>query len=343
MVGAGVVTGIGIEMGGGITPPELLSGGPVSVPGQFDPLQKLGGKGLRYKDRATLLSLCAVQAALQDAYLTQADLSQTAVVVSSNLGNVASVCRAVTTIHAGSVEQLSPMGLPNVSSNNIASTLGIRWGCQGPNLTVCNGATSGVDALYLAGVMVRIGRAPRVIVVGVEPHDEVTRALLAPSTMEKTMLHADIPPGEGAACLIIEAEAVAAQRGATPYARLGRYHCATPPNPFATSAVGAHLHLDAGVHLWLTPDQRWQAISAMTHQVRTSLGRAAPTILDVEARFGELYGALGVFQAVAACAWLVQATADAAAVLMAGGTRNDGLAMLRMERAGSHQVPDTRL
>jgi monoamine oxidase len=38
------------------------------------------------------------------------------------------------------------MDLPNASSNVVASSVAIRFGLRGPNLMLCNGATSGLDA-----------------------------------------------------------------------------------------------------------------------------------------------------------------------------------------------------
>jgi 3-oxoacyl-[acyl-carrier-protein] synthase II len=141
----------------------------------------LGRKGLLGKDQATRLALCAVHRLFElppGRPATPVDgAAHTAVVVSSNLGNVAGVCAVVTDVRARSLSAISPLEAPNASSNVIASTLAIWYGCTGPNLMLCNGATSGLDAVSAAARLLRAGRARRAVVVGVEPDDEVARRL----------------------------------------------------------------------------------------------------------------------------------------------------------------------
>lgn len=143
----------------------------------------LGRKGLLGKEAATRLALCAVHRAL--------DLPpgaprpdgppdpRVAVVASSNFGNVATVQRLACLLRSGSCRDLSALDAPNASSNVLASTVAIwfRWG--GPNLMVCSGATSGLDAVALACVLLRTGRADKVVVVGAEPDDRVAATLHA--------------------------------------------------------------------------------------------------------------------------------------------------------------------
>jgi hypothetical protein len=141
----------------------------------------LGRKGLLGKEPSTRMALCAVHRAL--GYPSGAARPggpphrDTGVVVASNLGNVATVHRVAHTVRAGSVRDVSPLDAPNASSNVIASSIAIWYRFAGPNLTVCSGATAGLDAVRLAALLLRAGRADRVVVVGVEPDDEVARAL----------------------------------------------------------------------------------------------------------------------------------------------------------------------
>src|SRR5262245_17930065 len=117
-----VVTGLGLEFPGLPATEALLGMRDTPLqPVAFNPADKLGRKGLRYKDRATQLAMCAAQAALEDAGLSVSAKEQCSpetfgVVVSSNLGNLDTVCRVVDTIHAGSVKDTSPLDLPNASS-----------------------------------------------------------------------------------------------------------------------------------------------------------------------------------------------------------------------------------
>ena len=155
------------------------------VDGAFPPGEEhrlLGRKGLLYKEQATRLALCAVHRALGLPAGARADGPPdpaTAVVASSNLGNVATVRKVVETLREGSGRDVSPLDAPNASSNVIASTVAIWFRFGGPNLMVCSGATAGLDAIALASLLLRAGRASRVVVVGAEPDDEVARSLRA--------------------------------------------------------------------------------------------------------------------------------------------------------------------
>ncbi|MFD4206021.1 beta-ketoacyl synthase N-terminal-like domain-containing protein [Micromonospora tulbaghiae] len=161
----------------------------------------LGRKGLLFKEPAVRLAMCAVHKALGlppgRPTGPVPGAAGTAVVVSSNLGNVATVCDIVDQVRAGGLRGVSPMQAPNASSNIIASSIAIRYGFTGPNLMVCSGATGGLDAVRLGALLVRGGRTRRAVVVGAEPGDAVAAALRSA---------AGLPPGppEGiAACVVL--------------------------------------------------------------------------------------------------------------------------------------------
>lgn len=169
----------------------------------------LGRKGLLYKDEATRLALCAVHRALgrgpaEPRPAGPADPA-TAVVVSSNLGNVAVVRDIVGTVRAGRGRDVSPMQAPNASSNVIASTTAIWFRFGGPNLMICSGATGGLDAVATAVLLLRARRAARVVVVGVEPADPVAQCL----HRNRAGGTADRPLRAAAACLVLERSAEA--------------------------------------------------------------------------------------------------------------------------------------
>jgi 3-oxoacyl-[acyl-carrier-protein] synthase II len=162
----------------------------------------LGRKGLIAKEQSTRLALCAVHRAL-DLAVGERPAGRpdpdTGVVVASNLGNVRTVRETVATLREHSWRQVSPLTAPNASSNVIASTIAIRFRLGGPNLTVCSGATAGLDALALAMLLLRAERARRVLVVGVEPDDDVATELQRRrGAREAGTLRA------GASCLVLE-------------------------------------------------------------------------------------------------------------------------------------------
>lgn len=189
--------------------PELPEGttfprwAPDEAPPPGRAAELLGRKGLLAKEPATRMALCAVHRALGLPVRAprrgpeELDV-HTAVVVSSNLGNVATVAGVSTAVRDGGIRAVSPLDAPNASSNVIASTVAIWFRFGGPNLTVCSGHPSGLDAAGLARLLLFAGRAHRVVVVGVEPRDDTTEALLA---------RADAGPGVAvAACVVLERE-----------------------------------------------------------------------------------------------------------------------------------------
>lgn len=239
----------------------------------MDPAALIGKKGLRYKDRATQLGLCMAVAALTDAGLLDGSGStvpgdRVGVVVSTNLGNADTVCRAVETIAKEGTAGLSPMDTPNASSNITASETAIRFGLRGPNLTVCNGVTSGLDAVRWARLMLRSGRADHMLVLGVEPDNPVTRRLM------------DGPVVDGGAGLVLSR----AGEGRAARALLG------PPVRAAGLAACARRLADAapGPAGWLTEDP--------------SLVPPGARHLDLSG-WGHSSGALGVLQCAAAVGW----------------------------------------
>jgi 3-oxoacyl-[acyl-carrier-protein] synthase II len=298
----------------------------------FDPAQKLGRKGLLYKDQATKLALCAVQEALIHAGLSLQGTEEshsTGVVVSSNLGNIDTVCRMVQTVHQGSTRDLSPMDGPNASSNVIASTIAIRFHCQALNLMLCNGSTSGLDALYIAVNAIKARRACRMLVVGVEPHNDVVQQLMTRANTQE-------PIRAAAACLILEAAEQAAARGATVYGTLSGYR-SSPVSSGADIAIISALQADSSSpSLWLVPDLTWPENRSLVNKVLAARKATPPEILDLGRSLGELYGTQGVLQCVVACLWRQRhATASEGGVVLVtcGGTWGDGIASIFVKNA----------
>ncbi|MFG3556656.1 beta-ketoacyl synthase N-terminal-like domain-containing protein [Micromonospora sp. NPDC047557] len=163
----------------------------------------LGRKGLLAKEPSTRLALCAVHRALGRAPKAPRPSGpadpRTAVVVSSNLGNVATVGDIARRLREGGPREVGPLEAPNASSNVIAGAIAIWFRFGGPNLTVCSGATAGLDAIWLAGLLLRTGRADRAVVVGTEPDDPQAQALHA----ARDGATAALPLRAGAACVLL--------------------------------------------------------------------------------------------------------------------------------------------
>ncbi len=205
--------------------PRAFRDGRIETP-LFQPELSLGKKGLRYKERATLLALCAAKAALANAGWP-ADAGPMAdtdfgVIVASNTGNLDTVCGAADTIRREHVDATSSMDLPNASSNVVASTIAIRFGLKALNLMICSGSSASFDALVLAANAIRNARAKRMLVVSVETDGLALRSLLAGRRLdadngnETSLL-------EGASAVVIESLDSARERKARTDALLSEY------------------------------------------------------------------------------------------------------------------------
>ncbi|MBU3870422.1 3-oxoacyl-ACP synthase [Streptomyces sp. 4503] len=283
-----VVSGVGVVLPRARTAPELMA--PVAEAPPVEPKDLVGRKGLRYKDRATQLAYCAADAALRHAGLLDDDGGlrvpggSVAVVASSNYGNLDTICRAMDTITEQTAAAGSAMDLPNASSNVIASSVAIRFGLRGPNLMLCNGATSGLDAVHWAATLIRGGRASRALVLGVEPDNEAVRAFTGGA---RTV--------DGAAALVVESGQSAAERGANAPAALGSY--------VRGAGLGRTLDRLAKATgdrpaLWHVPEQR---AAAVPDTLLAGVDRH-----DLAEVFGLGSGALGVLQCAAAVGWFAQ-------------------------------------
>ncbi len=182
----------------------------------FDPETALAGRGMRHKDRASKFALRVADRTLQDAGLLGApELASAAVVLSSNFGNLETVCEFAAAIAAGSSTDVSPMRMPHLGSQIAAAWVALQHGICGPNLTLCNGASSGLDAVAWACKLLAARRATSALVIGVEP-----------ATPPVARLHGETGGTnwiDGAVGLMIEPAQLALDRGARIRAEITGY------------------------------------------------------------------------------------------------------------------------
>lgn len=182
----------------------------------FDPETELAERGMRHKDRASKFTLRAADLTLRNAGLLGApELASAAVVLSSNFGNLETVCDFAATIATGSSTDVSPMRMPHLGSQIAAAWVALAHGIGGPNLTLCNGASSGLDAVAWACKFLAAGRATAVLVIGVEP-----------DTPPVARLHGETGGAhwiDGAVGLMIEPAQLALDRGARIRAEITGY------------------------------------------------------------------------------------------------------------------------
>jgi len=303
------VTGVGIALPGASTLAEVPAPRGAEP---VDPAERLGKKGLRYKDRATRLGLVAAYDALRHGDLlgedsragVDVDPASVGVIVSSNLGNLDSVCDVVGTIAENRGTRLvSPITTPNLSSNVIASEVAIRYQLRGPNLTVCNGATSGLDAVRWAKTWLRSGRMRFALLVGAEPDTEVAREL----TGSRRIV-------DGAVALLLEPLSSAVQRGTRPLALVGD-HVRAAEVPQVLSRLGGE------PRRWYPPEGGAD-LAGPDDAVRA--------VVDEDR--GACSGLYGLLQCVLAVADF-QSGLDGPVLAVAGGPGDDGCAGLMLTPA----------
>ncbi|MVO87801.1 hypothetical protein GPA10_24335 [Streptomyces sp. p1417] len=275
-----VVTGAGLAIRG-LTGPGDLLGSSVDGTG-FDPETELRGRDLRHKDRATRLALRSVEPALRDAGLLGAggpvlDGTRSAVVVSSNTGNYDSVCAYVDIAARQTSRAVSAVGLPHTSTSAIAGWIAAGHGLHGPAVTLCNGATSGLDALHWGRNLIAADRADTVVVTGVEPDNDVVHKLLGTRTLD------------GAATIVLESATHAADRGGRVRARWHGLHRGRDHDEVLRTASGS---LAPDIGLWLTGARETRP---------AHLGTSVRQV-DLADALGECGGALGVVQCAAVVA-----------------------------------------
>jgi len=278
-------------------------------------VKDLLGRDLRHKDRGSRLAIRAAQPALADAGLLDGDdfrgaVDRTAVVVSSNFGILDNVCECADIIAQKSVTGLSPMGLPQTSINVIAGSLAIRFGLRGPNVTVTNGSTSGLDAVHWARNLIAADRADTAVVVGVEPAGEAVAKLLGSECVD------------AAAAVVLESAEGAAARRASARATVASYSRA---HDLGTAITRVRERADQPIGLWLLPEQTAEA-PAGDGRADAFFGTAVPRTLSLD-WLGHSSGAHGVLQCAASVAYL-DAAGSGDALATTGGSAGGAAALL---------------
>ena len=321
------ITGIGIEspLLPGVNKVSELIDQSASFGWHFDPAVKLGKKGLRYKEPATLLGLCSARSALLDSgWLVEGgdlklDNNNFGVAIASNTGNLETVCAVADKIRTEHVDATSPMDLPNASSNVIASTIAIRFGLRAMNLMITSGASASADALILATTAIRSGRVTGMLVGAVEVDSHALRSLQAGGRLadETSTGAASVVPV--AATLILESEASAKQRNARIYGYVEDYE-------FSGSGARAAQRFQNFVQR--KPD----ALRCLdADQLPPSDGTSAP--INLTRRIGQMYGALAVAQMAYACEEFAAERASEALLVSGGAMGDKRLTALSMARS----------
>ena len=158
-------------------------------------------RGLRPLSRATLLGCVAAGAAVGHPRRLPGPTAGHAIVVGTRRGSIEPLVEFNQRAMATGPHLVNPAHFPNVVANVHAGYLGILFAFAGPNVTVC-GASAGLEAIALAGDLLRLDRASYVLAGGVE----ALGATILHGLERAGELAEGLVPGEGAAFLVLGRE-----------------------------------------------------------------------------------------------------------------------------------------
>lgn len=279
-------------------------------------------------DRHSLMALAAADEAWAQAGLpaTAPDPDRAAVAWGTGLGGSASLEASYQQMFTGQPPRVHPYTVVRVMANAAGSHLAMRHQLRAAQLSVSNACASSAQAIGEALWLLRNGRADLALVGGSEALLNTGSALGWQAMGVMAPLDAGAPDqtcrpfddarqglvlGEGAAALVLETEAHARARGATPLAELAGYghsvdaaHLSRPDAAGQTRAMLAALQ-DAGlapaevgyVNAHGTATEVGDAIEAASLQA--VFGTRAVPVSATKALHGHLIGAGGALELVA--------------------------------------------
>ncbi len=228
----------------------------------FDPEAfGLSRKDARRMSRNQLFALAAAREAIAQAGLDADRLNpeRVGVLVSSAIGGLEAIEANIKTMLTSGPRRVSPMVIPMLMPNGAAGLIAMRYGFQGPALSIDSACATGIDSLGIAWYLIKAG----VIDVAVAGGTEATITQSGVVAFDRTgamsrrnddYQHTPRPfdknrdglvMGEGAGVLVIERESHARARGAEILAELAGYAATadayhiTSPHPEGDGAMRA--------------------------------------------------------------------------------------------------------
>ncbi len=282
-------------------------------------------------DLFTLYALAAAEQALSQANWFPAERAEqmaTATIIGTGIGGFPTIIAAQKTLDGRGVKRLSPFTAPAFLANMAAGNLSIRYGFRGPIGCPVTACAAGLQAIGDGMRIIRNGEAEVALVGGTEACVDPLalgsfHAMHALSGRNHEPTRASRPfdqsrdgfvMGEGAGLLVIETEAHALARGATPLAVLSGYgtsadahHITSGPEDGAGGAAAIEVALSqAGLapqdiayinaHATSTPVGDRAEIAAL----RNVFGEKLPDIpiSSTKSATGHLLGAAGGIESV---------------------------------------------
>ncbi|HEY3132574.1 MAG TPA: beta-ketoacyl-[acyl-carrier-protein] synthase family protein [Acidobacteriota bacterium] len=312
------------------TLPSLQKDSPVPAAEvqNFSPEPWLGNKGIRVLDRSARLLCVAAQMALTAAGLSQqipsGGNSKLGLICGTMFGSVHSITSFDWSGLTDGPKYVNPMDFPNTVINSPAGQAAIRFKLRGVNSTISSGLSSGLYAVHYASEFLRLGRASALLAGGVE--ELCQESFLGFRKSGITSPQGKARPfspdrdgmvlGEGSALWVLETEAVAKARGATPAVEVcgfGAAHDAHSISSYQVRAEGATSAIEQALRASQIGPESVGLIVASASGSRAGDKMEARALHNVfgsrvadipvcapKAAFGEALGASGALLAVTA-------------------------------------------
>lgn len=208
-------------------------------PGEFNPDAVVDAREQRKLDRYTVYGIVAADEAIKDAGLENytGDKTRFGVSIGSGIGGLNTIYDNCIELHDGGPRRVSPFFIPKGIINMAAGNISIKYGLQGPNISVVTACATGAHSIGEAARMIKYGDADIMLCGGTE--GAVGRIGLAGfSAMKALSTRNDAPQAasrpwdknrdgfimaEGAGVLVLEEYEHAVARGAKIYAEVAGY------------------------------------------------------------------------------------------------------------------------
>lgn len=229
--------------------------------GEFNPDSVIEPREQRKMDLAILYGMVAADEAMRDANLIEydGDKERFGVSIGSGIGGVQTIYDTCSELLNSGPRFVSPFFVPKAIINMTAGHVSIKYGLQGPNLSITTACASGTHSVAQAADLIRTGKADIMLAGGTEA--AVTPlglagfcAMKAVSTRNDEPTRASRPwdvdrdgfvLAEGAGVLVLEEYEHAVKRGAKIYAEVAGYgmtadaHHITAPAPHGVGGLRA--------------------------------------------------------------------------------------------------------
>ena len=222
-------------------------------PGQYNPDAVVDVREQRKMDKSMIYGMVAADEAVRDAGLIDYDGDKTRIGVSigSGIGGMQTIYETCVELHENGPRHVSPFFIPKAIINMTAGLVSIKYGYQGPNLSVVTACATAAHSIGEAVRLIQHGDADIMIAGGAE--GAVCKIGVAGFTAMRALSTRNDDPtaasrpwdkerdgfvmSEGAGVLVLEEYEHAVARGARIYAEVAGYglsgdaHHITAPAP----------------------------------------------------------------------------------------------------------------